>query len=184
MNYWQVLGSKDVFAVDGRFTISVQRIKLPDGEIIDDYYQIHLPEAVITVTRTSENKIVMSRQYLHGFGRVSIVLPAGTIEKGETPQIAAKRELLEETGFSSEYWHPLTSLVPHTNYGCGKVHFFFADKAKKIAEPNYRDLENMETILLDEKEIINAIRKGDIISVGTITALSLAKIILNNKDIC
>jgi ADP-ribose pyrophosphatase len=178
---WEVLDSKDIFIIENRITVSVQCIKLPDGKIIDDYYQIKLPEAVIIVASTDEKEIVMSRQYLHGFGRVSVVMPAGTIEKGETALKAARRELLEETGYSSREWKALASFAPHTNYGCGRIHFFFAGNAKKTAEPMSGDFEEMEIILMTENDIINAIRNEDIISVGTITAWTLANTFLINN---
>lgn len=176
---WKILESKDVFVVEPRFRVSVQKVKLPDGRTVNDYYQIHFPESVIIVARTLDNKIVMSRQYLHGFGKVSVVLPGGTVENGNTPFETAKRELLEETGYSAKKWFLLSSTVPHVNHICGKVHIFFADNAKKVVTPSSNDLEEMEIILMSENETINAIKKKEIISLGTITALTLAKIFLS-----
>lgn len=175
--YWKVLESKDVFiAKQDRFRVSVQRIKLPGGKIIDDYYRIQMPESAIVVARTDKNKIVMCRQYRHGFSRVSTVLPAGMCDPGEKPIQTAKRELLEETGYASEKWKNLGMLISHINYGCSKVNFFFADNAEQIKKPESGDLEEGEIILMTEKEIINAMKKKDIISIGTITALTLAKL--------
>ena len=181
MKHWKVINEKEVFNVKKRLTVSVQKIKLHDGRIIDDYYQVRLPSSVITVARTKKKDILMSRQYFHGFKKVSIVLPGGIIEKGEKPLQTAKRELLEETGYSSDDWQLLGSFVTHVHQVCSKVHFFFADNAKQIAKPLSNDLEDMEIILMTEKEIINAIKNEDIISMGTITALTLAKVILYHK---
>lgn len=182
-SHWEILENKDIFIVQNRITISVQHIKLPNGKIIDDYYQIKLPESVVIVANTKENKIIMSRQYLHGLGKISLVFPAGTIEQGDIPLRTAQRELLEETGYSSTEWKLLASFIPHTNYGCGKAHFFFANNTIQIAEPMSGDLEEMEIILMTNHEITNAIRNGEIISIGTITAWTLAKTILNKYQI-
>lgn len=173
---WKILENRNVFNADGRFVVSVQRIKLPGGNVIDDYYHIQMPESAIIVARTVKNKIVLCRQYRHGFESVSMVLPAGMIETGEKPLQTAKRELLEETGYSSKRWKFLGTLISHINYGCSRVNFFFADDAVRTAKPRSGDLEDAEIVLLTEREIINALKTRDIISIGTITALTLAKI--------
>lgn len=179
---WEILETKELLHIDSRLTISVQKVKLPDGRIINDYYHVEFPHSVITVARTIDDRVVMSRQYLHGYEDVSMVLPAGTTEKGEDPLETAKRELLEETGYASDDWKYLGAMKPHTNYGCGKVYFFYAANAKIASEPDSVDLEEMEIVLLHESEIINAIKNKNIISIGTITALSLAKIYLQGEN--
>lgn len=179
---WEILETKELLHIDSRLTISVQKVKLPDGRIINDYYHVEFPHSVITVARTIDDRVVMSKQYLHGYEDVSIVLPAGTTEKGEDPLETAKRELLEETGYASDDWKYLGAMKPHTNYGCGKVHFFHAANAKIVSEPDRVDLEDMEIVLLHESEIINAIKNKNIISIGTITALSLSKIYLQGEN--
>mgnify|MGYP001580637791 CR=1 FL=1 len=175
---WKVLEEKEVFKVKNRLSITVQKIKLPNGKIVDDYYQIHFPESVVIVARTQEKKIILLKHYLHGFRRESIVLVGGQVEGKETALETAKRELLEETGYTSHDWLPLGSIVPHVNQICGKVHFFFADKARKTAKPTSNDLEDMKVIFKNKKEIVDCIRSKKIISMGTIVALSLAKIYL------
>ena len=130
---------------------------------------------------TPERKIVMSRQYLHGFGRVSMVLPSGTVEKGDDAFSTAKRELMEETGYASDEWHALKSYIGHNNYYCGKIHIFIAFNSRKVAEPCAGDLEEMSIELLDYDMVSEAISDDRIISLGTITALALAAIDINGR---
>lgn len=172
---WEVLETKELLRVDSRLTVSVQKLKLPDGRIVDEYYRVIFPDSVVIIALTREKKVVMSRQYLHGFGRTSIVLPAGTMDKGETPLRAAKRELLEETGYASDNWKFIEASYSNTNYVGAKVSFFLAGNARKVAEPDSHDLEEMEIVLLSEAEIIESVRDQSIISLGTIAGLSMAK---------
>ena len=179
---WEILETKELLHIDSRLTVSVQKVRLPNGSVVEDYYQVVYPESVIIAAVTRDNKVVMSRQYLHGFGDTSIVLPAGTVAKSETSLETAKRELMEETGYISQEWQALTELYSHVNYKGSKISFFLAKNAVKAAEPASGDLEDMEIVLLHESEIINAIKNKNIISIGTITALSLAKIYFQGEN--
>ena len=83
----------------------------------------------------------MLQSYRHGVGDITHLFPGGIIDEGETPLDAAKRELLEETGFGGGEWRTMGTYVPHSNYGGGKVHMFRVNSVKKVQEPNSGDLE-------------------------------------------
>ena len=84
--------------------MSVQEVKLPNGRVVTDYFQVKLPEYSVIFAQTGDGMVAVERQYKHGLGWVSLTLPAGAIEKGEEPLDAAKRELLEERGCQCEDW--------------------------------------------------------------------------------
>lgn len=178
---WEILETRELLRADPRLVVSVQKVRLPDGRVIDDYYKIEYPDAVVMVAVTKDRKVVMSRQYLHGFGHVSIVLPAGTVPKGAGRLETAKRELLEETGYSSGNWALLADPNTHTNYQGCKVSFYLALDAVKTAEPHSGDLEEMEILLLSEAEILEALGKNEIKSMGAIAGLALAKVRLQKN---
>jgi ADP-ribose pyrophosphatase len=171
---WQVLKTQEIFAAHPWVKLSVQEVGLPDGRVIPDYYQIVLQEYVVIFAQTADHQVIMERQYKHGLKRVSLTLPGGTIEPGEDPLEAAKRELLEETGYVAETWRPLGSYVISANYGCGRAHLFTARNAQSVAQPNSGDLEEMEIISLPLEQVIAAMQQGEVVSLGAIATLALA----------
>ena len=76
------------------------KVQLPDGRILDEYYVLEYPTWVNVIAITKEGDMVLVRQYRHALGRTNFELVAGVLEKGEDPLVAAQRELLEETGYS------------------------------------------------------------------------------------
>jgi ADP-ribose pyrophosphatase len=152
----------------------VQQIRLPDGRLIDNYYQFKMPDYVIVFAQTSTGKVIVERQYKHGIGKVSLTLPAGAIEDGEQPLAAAQRELMEETGYASKDWRALGSFVLHGSHGCGNAHIFVVRDAHRVTEPNSGDLEEMQIILMRPSDLLESIRTGDVASLGTAATIAMA----------
>lgn len=86
-------------------TLRKDRVRLSSGRIIEDYYIQELPTLVNVLAITPAREAVLIRQYRHGIGAVHYELPAGAHDKpGESPLEAARRELLEETGYAGGTW--------------------------------------------------------------------------------
>lgn len=171
---WETLHSKEAFVAHPWIRLSVQQVKLPNGKVVDDYHQIQLGDHVAIVAHTDEGKILMERQYKHGVGKVSLILPGGLIEGDEQPLEAAKRELLEETGYTTERWESLGNFVANANYGCGKIHLFVARNIRQVAEPDSGDLEEMQLVLMSPDELVAAIHQGELMVMGAVMAIALA----------
>lgn len=174
LQHWETIKSQEVFVAPPWIKVSELQVRLPGGTVVDDYHRIELGNSVIIFAQTADRQVILERQYKHGIGKVSLVLPAGGIEPGETPVEAAKRELLEETGYCAESWRSLGTFGANGNYGCGEAHIMMAQGAHQVAEPNSGDLEQIEVILMKPDELVDRLKNGDVHLLSTAAAVALA----------
>ena len=171
---WETLQAKEVFVAEPWIRLSVEQVRLPDGRVIDDYYQMQLIDCVIIFAETDEGKVLMERQYKHGVRKITLTLPTGGVGKGEDPLAAAQRELQEETGYVSSNWRSLGHFAQMGNQGGGTVHVYQAQEARLVTQPVPSDLEEMDIVLMDHSELMNAIGNREISILNTITAILMA----------
>src|SRR5258708_32981468 len=101
MSKWKVLSSKYGFDTPW-FKVLLETVELPNGKVVEDFSMWAERDVVFLFAITKDNKIPLVKQYKHGAQEELIEFPAGYIDKNETPEIAARRELLEETGYDYE----------------------------------------------------------------------------------
>ncbi len=171
---WKIINSKPVFNASPWFKVLKQRILLPNGKIIDNYHWIEVSDYSIIFAQLEDGRVIMERQYKHGVGAITLVLPAGGVAKNELPLACAQRELLEETGYVSNDWCHLGTFVHYGNNSSCKVHIFSAKDAKQIDKPKSGDLEDMELKFMTIEEVVHAVNQGEIVTLGTVTAVALA----------
>jgi ADP-ribose pyrophosphatase len=101
----------------------------------------------------------------------------GYIEPGEEPLAAAKRELLEETGYEARQWESLGDFSVDGNRGNGIAHFFLAREAHPVTEPDADDLEEQEMLKLSRAEVEAAVARGafKVLPWQTVMALALLR---------
>lgn len=96
---WKRLSSK--YLVKERWaTLRVDTCELQNGSVKDDYYVLEYPNWVNAIALTAEGKMILVRQYRHAADIISLEIPGGVIDGDELPEVAIRRELLEETGYS------------------------------------------------------------------------------------
>ena len=173
-NDWRVLSRTELF--DGRPWLRVwaERVELPDGRVVDDFYALEMPHYALVVATTADDRVLVQRGYKHGARRTGIHMPAGYLEPGESPLAAAQRELLEETGYAADDWEPLGRFVSDGNRGGGDAYLFRARDIREIAAPASDDLEEVETLLLPREELLDALRSGDVPLLSSAAAIALA----------
>ena len=150
-----------------------ERVRLPGGRVVEDYHRIAIADCVIMYAETDDGRVVVERQYKHGAQNVGLSLPAGAIDAGEDPLLAAQRELLEETGYEARDWKLAGRYAVNGNYGCGFAYMYLARGAKRVAEPESGDLEHIEVELLDREQLRASIYNGEIHLLGAVTGILL-----------
>ena len=157
---WRVAASRDLLDASPFLKVRVEAIDLPDGRRIEDYYQLDMPSFACIFAETEDGRIITYRQYRHGPKRVCLVFPGGHVNPGEDPLEAARRELLEETGYEGTTWQDLGAYTVNANQGGAVSYMFRATGCRKVAAPDSDDLEETEVLFLTRAELLEAAGKG------------------------
>lgn len=151
-----------------------EHIRLPDGRLVDDFYTVRLRDFVAVAAWTEDDRLITVQHYRHGPRRITRSLPSGFVEGDETPPDAARRELLEETGYVAEALSFLGTFVVDGNRRCGIEHVFLATGARRVAEPDSDDLAEATVQLLTVEQAREAVFNGEISELATAAGLALA----------
>jgi 8-oxo-dGTP pyrophosphatase MutT (NUDIX family) len=176
---WKVLSS-DYVARKPWFTVRVDRVALPTGAVIDEYWVSEYLPWVNVVAVTAQDQVLLIRQYRHGLGRVDFEIPAGTTEPGETSmEAAARRELLEETGYSGGRWSPLMTLSANPALQNNLTYTFLAEGVEQTAEANPGASEDLRLHPTPAADIEALLDRGAIVQ--SLHAAPLARYLLKRR---
>jgi ADP-ribose pyrophosphatase len=130
-------------------------------------------EAVACLPFIGGNEIILVKQYRYPVRREIFEIPAGIIEKGENAGCAVRRELLEETGYSSNNIEHIMNFYTSPGYSTEALHLYFAYNLKKEI-PSLDYDENISIKLLPMSESLNMVKEGKICDAKTIIAIVTA----------
>ena len=170
---WERLSSERLIETP-YFALRSDRLRLPDGAVKDPYYVIERPDAAIVFPLTEEDEVVLVRQYRPAIEGIELGLPAGLVDEGEEPEKAARRELLEETGYAGGEWEPLGSLASSPSLKDNWAHLFLARRVARSAAPRPDEYERVEVVLVPVGEIAERISAGEVVSSSGVAAALLA----------
>ncbi len=171
--HWKVMDKEKLLERKPWLDVYRESLELPGGKIVTDYYGITMPNYTAVFAVTQDQKIIILRCYRHAIGEVTLTMPGGMIEDGESPLEGIQREFLEETGYVAKYWKSLGTFAGSSTRGCGTYHLFFATGAYPVKEPDSGDLEELELLLWTPEEVNHAIDEGLVKSLGVISMLLL-----------
>lgn len=156
---WAVLGNK--YLIKNKWlTVRMDQIKMPSGVVIDDYYILEYPNWINVIAITEDGKYIIERQYRHGTQTLDYELCAGTVEKGETPLDAAKRELLEETGYAEGNWELYCVSAPNPAAMTNRNYSFLAKGVRYTGERHQEITEDIEVNLITYNELKELVKEG------------------------
>lgn len=149
-------------------------VEWPGGRVVSDWPWIVGPDASIVVAVTIDHLFLCFRQVKYAINGTCLAPVGGILEPGEMPEDAAKRELLEETGYQAEVWTSLGSYHVDPNRGAGVSHLFLAEGARLVSEPIADDIEDQHLLLLTHSEIQCALDAGEFKALCWVAAMALA----------
>lgn len=171
--YEKTLGVRNGFKGKA-ITVDVIDIELPDGTKSVRECVRHRG-AVAILARRSDGLFVLARQYRKCIEQAYIEIPAGCMEEGEAPDVAAHRELREESGYLVDKLLPLGSIYACPGYSEEQLHLFFAEVGDKPSDTDFDEDENVETLLFSEDAFEKAFLDGTISDAKTLCAWLLWK---------
>lgn len=158
---WKTLSKKTLLDLGKFLKVESHEVQLPDGTIMPDWSYLIGPDAAIVLAETIDKKYLCFHQVRYAIEGETLASIGGHVDKGEDPLAAAKRELLEETGYEAAEWIDLGEYTAEPSRGLAKRYLFFARGAKKVAEIDSDDLEEQHLLALSREELETASRNGE-----------------------
>jgi ADP-ribose pyrophosphatase len=155
------------------FSVRTDTAISPRTGMEHDFHIIESREWVNIIPLTSDHRVVMVRQYRHGSRTVTLEIPGGLADPGDTPEEAAARELLEETGYQAEQWTKIGVVNPNPAIFNNRCYTFLAQNIQKVSDLIPDQTEDIEVALIPLKDIPELIRTGEIDHAIVIAAFSM-----------
>jgi len=174
MKPWKTKARKTILNKKPWLTVEQHTVEFPDGQLISDWPWIITPDYVNMVVVTEDERFICFRQVKYGIEGTTLSVVGGYVNEGEAPLAAAKRELLEETGYESPDWLSLGSYLVDPNRGIATGHLFLARGARYVTPRDVDDLEEQELLLLTRTELETALERGKIKVLAWAAAVAFA----------
>lgn len=178
--YWELINEEHIIQ-DAWIDFRRNEYKLPDGQTITPVYNYSKHSFSLVVATDRSGNFICVRQYRHGIDEITTEFPAGGIEYAKEEDAAsepcitkeniiasedeafeaAKRELREETGYTSDNWTHLLTIPANATISNSNVHIYCATNCTLSASQELDDTEFLNVVLLNETELLSAINGGD-----------------------
>lgn len=167
---WKILKSEYIHKCPW-LTVRMDAVEMPSGHVIPDFYVLEYRDWVNVIAVTTDGKFLLERQYRHGVQEYCVELPAGVVDDGEEPLVAAQRELLEETGYAGGKWTAFMKTAPNASAMNNYCHTFLAEGVEPTGEKALEVSEDIDTVLVTREELLEAIESGEMVEADMVAAV-------------
>lgn len=163
---WKTLSSEVVLKTPG---VNVRRdcVDLMNGRVVDDFYVFEINEWATIVPITPDGRLLLVEQYRHALEKITLEFPAGLIDGQEPPLVTAKRELAEETGYTSEEWIPLGKYHLGPSKIVNAFHLFLARNCTPTRSQKLDETEDIRVVTVSPEELDRLFDEGQITDVDS-----------------
>jgi ADP-ribose pyrophosphatase len=156
----QIIAKKTVF--EGRvMRVEVREIELSNGRRSTREVVCH-PGAVVVLAERPDGRFVLVRQYRAAVEAELLEMVAGTLEPGEAPEVAARREMAEESGYQVESLRPLGVIIPCPGYSAERLYCFYARVGQQPGASCPDFDESVAGVVMTAAEVEAAIASGEL----------------------
>lgn len=171
---WQQLSSEYIHR-ENWFNLRRDRVLKGNGGEMYPYYVLEYSTWATVFPVTTDGKVIMQKQFRYGCGLFSLEIPGGIMDPHETNVVdAAKRELLEETGYTAGNLVEIAKVAPNPATANNYMHIFLATDCQKTHEQEFDGNEELELIFMDIAEVKELLRSNGIVQALHTTAIFYA----------
>ncbi len=162
LHTWERMGTEIAYACR-IFTIRRDRARFSRDDAEHDFHVMESTDWVNVIPITSTEEVVLVRQFRHGIRDCTLEIPGGMVDPADpSPLAAARREMIEESGYDSERVEALGSIHPNPAIQNNSCHSFVAYDVERRYETRFDSTEETEVVLVPLAHIPDLIRAGDI----------------------
>lgn len=158
---WDELGEETLLRYKVFQVVKARRRSPRTGADIG-FFLVRTPDWVNVVAFTPADELILVRQYRHGTRELSLEIPGGLIDRGESDLAAAQRELREETGFATDSWQRLGAMTPNPAIFGNRCHVFLASGCRRVGDVQNDPGEDLEVVLVPAGQVDAMVRRGEI----------------------
>ncbi|MBP9021387.1 MAG: NUDIX hydrolase [Syntrophobacterales bacterium] len=144
------------------FGLRTDKARSPRTGEVHEFFVLEAPSWVNVIPLTADDRVVLVRQYRHGIRAETLEIPGGLVEKGDTPEEAARRELREETGHEGTELTFLGAVHPNPAIQNNLCYTYLAEGVRPVGDLRQDDGEDIEVVFHSLSEIPTLIRKKEI----------------------